>query len=75
LVDDDSFLDAPNDRMGVVHMAFTSAENFGAPASIGQTANYQFLSQPDLGTIKSRHFSAGDYRMTVSITEAAVGIP
>jgi hypothetical protein len=67
---DDDFIASPNDRIGTVQMAFTSAQNFGAPAALGSTATYTQLSQPDLTTAKSRHFSAGDYRLTVTITEA-----
>jgi hypothetical protein len=55
-------------------MAFTSNENFGVPA-VGVPATFSILSQPELTTTKSRHFSAGDYRMAVTLTEAAAGVP
>jgi hypothetical protein len=71
---DDDFVNAPNDVVGTTHMAFTSNENFGVPA-VGVPATFSILSQPELTTTKSRHFSAGDYRMAVTLTEAAAGVP
>ena len=72
---DDDFTNAPNDLVGTVRMAFTKAQNFGAPPAIGVEASYFLPSQPALATSFSRHFSAGDYVLHVTIREVMVGTP
>jgi hypothetical protein len=61
---DDDFATAPDDRIGTTRAAFTENENWGL-----SPGTYTLTSQPDLATAKSRSSSAGDYKMTITISQ------
>jgi hypothetical protein len=62
----DDFVIAPDDRIGKTRAAFTEEQNWGLQN--GGPGTYVLTSQPDLATPISRKKSAGDYRMTITVS-------